>query len=147
MAKQQKLPGASSVTMPSFAKTLRDARMDRGLSQSDLARMIWGDTEDSRGYKVARNRDRISYYEAGKAEPEPQTLKALADALKMKVEDLAPQMVANEMSSQEPEMQMTMVPDRSDMVHLKVNTLCTLSLAAKIIAQLSAARDARGANT
>jgi transcriptional regulator with XRE-family HTH domain len=126
----------------SFASNLRRLRLDANLSQSDLARKIWGDTTDSRGYTVARNRDRISYYEAKKAVPEAHTLKVIADVLRVSVEELAPDLIARETDKQkDPEISMAMVKDRADLVHLRVNTLCTLALASKIIALLT---DERG---
>ena len=126
----------------SFASNLRRLRLDANLSQSDLARKIWGDTTDSRGYTVARNRDRISYYEAKKAVPEAHTLKVIADVLGTTVEELAPDLIARDTDKQkDPEISMAMVKDRTDLVHLRVNTLCTLGLASKIIALLT---DERG---
>ena len=126
----------------SFASNLRRLRLALNLSQSDLARKIWGDTTDSRGYTVARSRDRISYYEAKKAVPEAHTLGVLADTLNTTVEELAPDLIAKETDKQrDPEISMAMVKDRADLVHLRVNTLCTLALASKIIALLT---DERG---
>jgi transcriptional regulator with XRE-family HTH domain len=64
------------------------AREAKGWSQSDLARAIWGQIPSSRGYPVARNRDRISVYEKGLNSPSPRNLKRLADALGVAPADL-----------------------------------------------------------
>jgi transcriptional regulator with XRE-family HTH domain len=126
----------------SFASNLRRLRLALNLSQSDLARKIWGDTTDSRGYTVARNRDRISYYEARKAVPEAHTLGVLAEKLGTTVEELAPDLLAQETDKQrDPEISMAMVKDKADLVHLRVNTLCTLALASKIISLLTDERN------
>jgi transcriptional regulator with XRE-family HTH domain len=107
------------------------------MSQSALAREIWGEQEDSRGYKVARNRDRISSYEAGKSVPEPHNLQKLADVLGMSVEELAPDLVADAVDSAEPEVSINMVPGGEGYVHLKVNTLTDMETAMKVGALLA----------
>lgn len=71
-----------------FAQIILKAMLRKKLSQSDLARAIWGDTKDARGYKVARNRDRITHYLKGRAYPEPGNLKKLAKALDLEIEAL-----------------------------------------------------------
>ncbi|MCB8829045.1 hypothetical protein LJD47_28955, partial [Escherichia coli] len=53
--------GASGVTQiqnENFARRLQQLMVERGLSQSDLARTIWGETTNADGRTVARNRDR-----------------------------------------------------------------------------------------
>lgn len=75
-------------TQMDFAARLEQKMKAKGLTQSELARQIWGSTKDGRGYSVARNRDRISSYLAGAGMPEPENLKKLADALDCTVEDL-----------------------------------------------------------
>jgi transcriptional regulator with XRE-family HTH domain len=82
-------PNAETVKLQKdFADNLARAMQDKGMSQSDLARIVWGSTKDSRGYDVARNRDRISAYLAGAGIPEPDNLKKLAAALDLTPEDL-----------------------------------------------------------
>jgi hypothetical protein len=58
------------------------------VSASEVARRIWGTTKDSRGYDVARNRDRIGHYLAGTSYPEPDNLVKLANAVGVSVEEL-----------------------------------------------------------
>jgi transcriptional regulator with XRE-family HTH domain len=76
--------------MEAFARRLFELMAERGLSQSDLARKIWGETKDTKGYPVARNRDRIGNYLRGRSYPEQANLKLLAEALEVSVEDIIP---------------------------------------------------------
>jgi len=76
-----------------FKQRLYQARRDKGWSQSELARRVWGEVEDARGYMVAKNRDRISAYESGRAVPERANLDAIATALGMALPELAPDLV------------------------------------------------------
>lgn len=71
-----------------FAERLAAQMTKKGLSQSDLARQIWGEKIDSRGNSVARNRGTIGQYLAGRGLPESENLKKLADALDCDVNDL-----------------------------------------------------------
>ena len=61
----------------------------KGLNASNLARQVWGETTDNRGYKVAKNRDRIGHYLAGVSFPEEDNLQRLAAALGLPYEELA----------------------------------------------------------
>ena len=72
-----------------FVNALRAAMLKHGLNASEVARRVWGSTKDTRGYDVARNRDRIGHYLAGTSYPEPDNLAKLAEALDLPVEDLA----------------------------------------------------------
>jgi transcriptional regulator with XRE-family HTH domain len=64
---------------------------EQELSQSALAAAIWGRHTSSEGKYVARGRDRISVWVSGKNFPDRENLEKLAEALKVKVTDLAPQ--------------------------------------------------------
>jgi transcriptional regulator with XRE-family HTH domain len=120
-----------------FARKLHEAMTDRGLSQSDLAAEVWGRTTDSRGYDVAKGRDRISVYLQGKSIPDPANLKKIAEVLNMKVEDLAPDITASAVEKENPEIAMTAIAGHHDKVYLRVNKLVPLELAAKTISMLS----------
>jgi transcriptional regulator with XRE-family HTH domain len=109
----------------------------RGMSQSDLAREVWGTTRDTRGYTVAKNRDRIGAYLRAESLPEPQNLAKLAEALGAKTEELAPEIVAATVDRENPELAMTMVAGHRDKVHLQINKLVSLSVATKIMGLLS----------
>jgi transcriptional regulator with XRE-family HTH domain len=126
---------AETVHINTFAYNLRRARMEAGLSQSDLARKIWGTTKNNEGYIVARNRGRISAYEKGAQEPAVSTLKEIAEALGKTAAELAPGLIPKDDDSEA--LSMTMIEGQPGRVHLKVNVLTTLELAAKIIGMLS----------
>lgn len=123
--------------LSSFAENLRRARVERGLSQSELAREIWGTTVDGRGYTVARNRDRISVWEQGRAVPEPQSLQKLSDILGIPVEELAPGLTMEAIDRAPPQIHFHMVPGGAGVVHLQINTLCALETAVAIAGLLS----------
>lgn len=129
------IPEARAIS--TFADNLRRARVDRGLSQSELAREIWGATVDTRGYTVARNRDRISVWEQGKAVPEPQSLQKLSDVLGVPVEELAPELTMEAIDRAPPQIHFHMVAGGDGIVHLQINTLCSLDTAVTIASILS----------
>ena len=123
--------------LKSFATSLYRARVDKGWSQSELARRIWGSIKDARGYDVARNRDLISSYERGRSAPSRENLEQLATALGLTPEQLAPDLAAPDVEKSMPAISMTMVEGRPDKVVLQVNKITTLGVAAKVIALLS----------
>lgn len=124
--------------MTPFKTRLYQLRTEKGMSMSDLARAIWGTVTDGRGYSVPKNKDRISRWEKGEQVPEPQNLALLADALGVTVEELAPDLTAKKMASDDtPAISMTMVQGHADRVHLVVNTLTSLDVASRVIALLS----------
>jgi transcriptional regulator with XRE-family HTH domain len=73
-----------------FGKKLAEAMRHKGLSASDLARAVWGEKKDARGYPVARNRDRISHYLKGAQMPTPENLTKIANALEVELDELTP---------------------------------------------------------
>ena len=123
-----------------FRHRLYQLRRDKGWSQSELARRIWGEVEDARGYKVARNRDRISAYESGRAVPERANLDAVAAALGVTVEDLAPDVVlANPRAGSEASatMSLKILPGAAT-AHLKIDAIVPTSVALKVLELLQA---------
>lgn len=72
-----------------FRNTLAWAMAEKGLSASDLARAVWGETTDARGYTVARNRDRMTHYLAGTIYPSLPTVQKMAQVLDVDVSTLA----------------------------------------------------------
>lgn len=128
---------AEKIGLGSFSERLKQARLDRGLSQSDLARDIWGEMADTRGYMVARNRDRISAWESGRAVPEEKHLQALADVLGIDRAVLAPDLVAEGMDRRPAAISMTMLDGGFSRVHLQINTLASLEVASQVVALLS----------
>ncbi len=128
--------GASGVTQiqnENFARRLQQLMVERGLSQSDLARTIWGETTNADGRTVARNRDRISVYLKGKTVPDPVNLQKLAEALGVDPADLAPDVIGAAVERENPELSMTVVAGHSDKVYLRVNKLLPLQYAVKIV--------------
>lgn len=128
---------AERLELQSFARRLHELMLAKGLSQSELARSIWGKTVDSRGYDVAANRDRISSYLKGRSVPEPANMAKLAKTLGVAVAELAPDAVASAVDRADPAVSMTMIAGHADKTHLRVNQLVHLDIAAKIIALLS----------
>jgi len=120
-----------------FARKLYDKMTEKGLSQSDLARRAFGTKLDERGYKVAKSRDRISVYLKGTSLPDPKNLALLADALDVTPEELAPDITAATVDRENPEVALTSIAGHGDKVHLQVNKLVPLTLAAEIVSMIS----------
>ena len=128
---------SDNLTMQTFSKQLHRLLLEKQMSQSDLARTVWGTTTDSRGYKVAKNWDRISAYLAGRSLPDQRNLLRIAKALGVEPETLAPEKAGALEERDNPEIAMTVLAGHTDMVHLRVNKLVPLSLAAEVISLLS----------
>lgn len=124
-----------------FSRRLHQAMVNKGLSQSDLARAVWGEHRTSSGYLAAKNRDRISQYLKGNSFPDEKNLKRIADVLGVPVDELAPDITAATVDREDPELAMTVIAGHPDKVHLQVNTLTSLARAAKVIAILSTVED------
>jgi transcriptional regulator with XRE-family HTH domain len=81
------------VAMPrktSFGERLQRVMTQKDLSQSEVARRVWGAMTDERGYTVARNRQVLGKYLAGTVEPRMSTIRRIADALDVSIADLDP---------------------------------------------------------
>lgn len=133
------------IEMQHFARKLHDLMVQKGFSQSDLAKQIWGTTEDSRGYKVAKGRDRISQYVRGEAIPEPRNLQSIAKVLNVEVSELAPDLVAATLDREAPELAMTAVSGHENKVHLQINTLIPFEIAAQIVGLINKAKSGTNA--
>ena len=121
------------IELERFASRLQAARNAKGWSQSDLARDVWGEIETKAGRKVARNRDRISVYEMGKAWPDPHNLVKIAAALGVSPEELAPDITAATVERQNPEIALMAVAGHADKVHLRINKLVSMNVATRIM--------------
>ena len=119
--------------LDAFADRLRAAMDVKRWSASELARQVWGELTTKQGLKVARNRDRISTYLKGKSWPDPQNLAAIARALEVKPEDLAPDILGSTVERQNPELAIVAVAGHPDKVHLKVNKLVNFAIATAIM--------------
>ena len=71
--------------LTAFRNALVQAMINKNVSASGLSRLVWGETTDNRGYRVARNRDRMTSYLAGTVYPSRETLGKLAAALGIEV--------------------------------------------------------------
>lgn len=119
-----------------FARKLYQALQARGWTQSDLARAAFGTTKDPRGYTVAKGRDRISVYLRGQSVPDPRNLEKIARALGTTPEELAPDLHADTINREHPELAIRQAAGQ-DRVHLIVNQIVPLSVASKVVAILS----------
>ena len=120
-----------------FARKLHLLMLQRGLSQSDLARSVWGTTTDKAGRNVAKNRDRISEYVRAQSLPDPHNLKKLADALGISPDQLAADHVAAAIDSRDTEIAMTSEPGNGGFVRLRLNKRLPAGLAAQVFALIS----------
>lgn len=73
-----------------FAERLQRIMSERRISQSDLARLIWGTMKDERGYTVAKNRQILGKYISGTVEPRLATKRAIAGVLGVPLSALDP---------------------------------------------------------
>jgi transcriptional regulator with XRE-family HTH domain len=121
-----------------FPERLYQARQQLGWSQSETARQVWGETTDSRGYTVAKNRDRISAYENGKSTPGRDYLDLIAKVFGVDVAVLAPDLLAaRDTFKAAPPVVMTVIDVEKGHVHLTVNAVIPMSVASRIVAMLS----------
>ena len=114
-----------------FARNLQAFRKDRGWTQSDLAREVWGETTESRtGKRVAKNRDMISRWESGNSCPSEIKLREVCDATGWAYEKLAPSMMASKLETEQARVQLREVVQGQ--THIKINALVPSLIAAKI---------------
>jgi transcriptional regulator with XRE-family HTH domain len=73
-----------------FGERLQRIMIEKGLTQSDVARLAWGKMTDERGYEVARNRQVLGKYLAGTVTPRKDTIRKIAKALGVSFADLDP---------------------------------------------------------
>lgn len=130
----------SSELVGGFKQRLYQLRRDKGWSQSEVARRAWGVVTDGRGYEVARNRDRISAYEAGRDIPTRENLEKLAEILGVGVADLAPDLVlAGKSAGRSVEKPATFemkVLSGTNEAHIKVDAVVGMAVAVQIAAIL-----------
>lgn len=128
----------------SFATVLNRRLMEKGWSQSDLARQVWGEKTGPDGRTAAAGRDRISSYARGLSLPSPSTLKQIADALGMTPEQLAPDLAAEIAEKEPPEMVVSTPRDRPGLMLLQINMLVPADIGAQVVALVTAARSKTG---
>jgi hypothetical protein len=126
--------------LDAFSCKLVDLMARNGLSQSDLARAIWGTLIDPRGRDVARNRDRISNYVRGLQLPSPATVKKLADVFGVEPAELQPSLAVPPGQVGQPvNISLTAISGRPDVVLLTVNKRMPMKIALQILALLAEA--------
>jgi len=126
-----------------FADRLAKWMKDKGYSQSKLAREIWGSMKDSRGYDVARNRDRISAYLAGAGLPETENLQKLCDALGCSPDDLVGPVGTTRPLTRRTnpiDVQLATVSGQPDMLMIVANTILPAGTAIEILKLIQDAR-------
>jgi transcriptional regulator with XRE-family HTH domain len=133
------MSNAAQEHLKQFAQNLYRLRTEKGWSQSELARRVWGEQVDKRGYTVARNRDLISVYEKGRAKPTRDNLDGLAKALGVQPTDLAPGFGISAVERDNPEFEMTLVPNDPTRAVLRINKTVSITHASAIIAMLAGA--------
>ena len=117
-----------------FSRKLQHLLNEREMSQSDLARLMWGQTAMPNGYPAAKNRDRVSKWLAGKSLPDGRSLEKLCAVLECDPSALAPSVVTGGVEAQHPELRMTVIAGHRDLVHLTFNTVLPLEAAVQMIA-------------
>lgn len=124
-----------------FSQRLFALRKRKSLSQSDLARMIWGVVTNKKGYEEARNRDRISAWEAGRAVPTRANLTVLADTLGVCLDDLAPDLILEKpnLASMPTKFSLVCLPNNN--AHIRVDTVVTFDVATQIASLLAVKAD------
>jgi transcriptional regulator with XRE-family HTH domain len=132
---------SDALRLQSLARRLDALMQEKELTQSDLARLAFGEYKDPKtGYMVAYKRDRVSAYLNGRQFPDTDNLKAIAKALDVTPEELAPELTAQAVARYEPEFYVQEVPE-FDQVLFKMEKLVHTDTAYKIIALLAADRD------
>lgn len=123
-----------------FARRLYRLMTEQNLSQSDLARKIWGETTDPRGFKVAKNRDRISQYLNARSLPDTENTRLIANALDVTPQDLIPQRTSP-VVEEHPEVSMVAVAGAPGQVRLMVDKVMPFADAAHIISRMSGVKE------
>ncbi len=144
LSKTDSTPEVFGSDVETFAHRLHHALLDKGWSQSDLARKVWGGETriDSRGYEAVVGRDRISQYCRGKAMPAPATLKKIAQELDVTTEYLAPNLTASAIEREVSALKIEMAPGHRNRCLLRINRLVPLSIAVQVAKLIEEAEEA-----
>lgn len=128
--------GTAQAIKNQFARNLEAKRIALGISQSELARRASEYLPEPRkGQKQGKKigRDQISHYSRGISLPRPETLAALAKALRCTPQELMP---AGVPSTSAPQYRITALPDGKAV--LTVNQTLSAETALKILAMIRA---------
>jgi transcriptional regulator with XRE-family HTH domain len=103
-----------------FSNRLQAVLLEKGLTQSDLAR------------EADLGRDAISTYVRAISMPEPKNLHKIAKALKVPLSRLLPEELSRGMERAQPMLEIQQAPDHPDKVWIRVNQLVSMDLAGEI---------------
>jgi transcriptional regulator with XRE-family HTH domain len=115
-----------------FARRLQYYMDQQGWSNSDLARAVWGERTNKKGYREAIGRDRIATYLKGTM-PQPKALKQLAEALGVEPHDLSPEHTKASLDWEPQAYSMRAAPGHPDKAHLTVDMIVPSRIAAQIM--------------
>ena len=118
-----------------FARRLQYYMDQQGWSNSDLARAVWGERTNKKGYREAIGRDRIASYLKGTM-PQPKALKQLAEALGVEPHDLSPEYTKASLEWEPQAYSMRAAPGHPDKAHLTVDMIVPSRVAAQIMQML-----------
>jgi len=131
-----------------FSTRLKQVREDHGLTQSDLARAIWGEEINAEGYTVARNRDRISAYERGNSRPNPENFGKICEVLGSEPKDLWPDALSRRVPmGTRPVFTFTALEADPTKVRLDVNAVLPLKVGLEVLSLIKAHVDPDGDDT
>lgn len=115
-----------------FARRLQYHMSQKGWSNSDMARAVWGERVNKAGHREAVGRDRIATYLKGTM-PQPKTLASLAAALGVDVHDLSPEHTKAALDWEPQMYSMRAAPGHPDLAHLTVDMIVPSRVAARIM--------------
>ena len=110
-----------ALTRQEFGRRLANLIIQKNWNQSDLSRAS------------GLGRDSISTYVNGKTFPTPRALKALADALRVKPEDLLPNQMMQAMDDEHPAIELRQASGHPGKAWLRINRAMSFATAAQII--------------
>lgn len=127
----------TAVERREFARRLQQTLLDRQMTQSDLARAMWGERVAKDGNTVARNRDLISKYINGKSVPERRTLNLMSEVLNVEADWLFPSIMGTGAEREAPEIEMRVLAGGRAL--LRINALLPLAIAMSVQQQVAEA--------
>lgn len=124
-----------------FAERLNALMEARRYRDSDLARLLWGETTDPNGHRVAKGRARIGGYRAGKNLPLRPTAIKMAAALGVPVGELIPRYGSGRPRSPSelpstPTVDLSLLRDDPGQARLQVDAVLDAAAAATLAAQI-----------
>ena len=136
-------PGAREEYKP-FAEALFEAMTRKHMNASDVARNIWGTITDYRGYEVAKNRDRITFYLQARSYPRPDTMRKLVELMDLPPEflkhDTPARGAAVQPSIKTKNMQMTVLDGDPSQALFTLSMVLPTTFVAELIQRIEAYR-------